>query len=511
MAFDLSTAKDVKQELQPTGFNPATAQERTWAQTAKEAFSNIPASGGQFVSGLYEAVTSPLQTAQAAIDIPAGALRNMMPESIQRVVDAPDPEASQRASRIASQIADVYKSRYGSIPQLKETLATDPVGALSDVSMVFSGGAGAASKVPGMARAAKGFQTAAKVTNPLTPVIGGAKYLSVAVPHVLGMTTGTGAQPIQEAYRAGKAGGSQARALAENLRGRVSMTDVLDTARSNLQAINKARQAEYRSGMVNIANDKTVLGFGGIDQSLDDAFNMTSYKGQVKNQRAASAISDVKTIIDDWKSLNPADFHTPEGLDALKQRIGGVLESIPYEEKTARIAVGKVYTSIKDSISQQAPTYAKVMQDYSSASELMAEIERALSLGQKASADTAMRKLQSLMRNNVNTNYGNRLDLAQQLESLGGQQIMPQLAGQSLSSVTPRGLQTATTPAAAYGAYVAGNPYAAAGALLAGSPRLVGEAALATGRGARTLERITPQNSRMLANLLYQIQANTER
>jgi hypothetical protein len=81
------------------------------------------------------------------------------------------------------------------------------------------------------------------------------------------------------------------------------------------------------------------------------------------------------------------------------------------------------------------------MKAYQEASELTKEIERALSLGNRASADTSMRKLQSLMRNNVNTNYGNRLDLAGKLEAAGGQEIMPAIAGQSLNSFTPRGLQ----------------------------------------------------------------------
>ena len=37
--------------------------------------------------------------------------------------------------------------------------------------------------------------------------------------------------------------------------------------------------------------------------------------------------------------------------------------------------------------------------------EAIKEIEKALSLNNRASADTAMRKLQSLTRNNVYTNY----------------------------------------------------------------------------------------------------------
>jgi hypothetical protein len=122
------------------------------------------------------------------------------------------------------------------------------------------------------------------------------------------------------------------------------------------------------------------------------------------------------------------------------------------------------------------------MKAYQEASELTKEIERALSLGQKAAADTSMRKLQSLMRNNVNTNYGNRLDLAKQLEAAGGNEIMPAIAGQALNSFTPRGLQGVA--ATGLGGFGIANP-ATLAALPLTSPRLMGEAAYGLGKVTR--------------------------
>ena len=141
----------------------------------------------------------------------------------------------------------------------------------------------------------------------------------------------------------------------------------------------------------------------------------------------------------DWKAMGE-DYHTPEGLDALKQRVGAIVDRIPYEEKNSARIGNSVYNSIKSTISDQAPTYSKVMGDYSDASESIREIERALSLGDKASADTAMRKLYSLTRNNVNTNYGNRLSLAQQLEQEGGKPFINALSGMAMGSNVARGL-----------------------------------------------------------------------
>jgi hypothetical protein len=140
-----------------------------------------------------------------------------------------------------------------------------------------------------------------------------------------------------------------------------------------------------------------------------------------------------------------------------------------------------VYGATKASIEQQAPTYAKVMKDYAAASEQITEIERALSLGNKSSQDTAMRKLQSLMRNNVQTNYSGRTNLAKELEQKGGVEIMPSLAGQAMNTLAPRSL-SGQVGGGATALMATHNPLILA-ALPFQSPRLVGEAAYGIGRG----------------------------
>lgn len=325
-----------------------------------------------------------------------------------------------------------------------------------------------------------------------------------AITKMLGGTTGVGEEALKQAYQAGKQGGTKATSFVEAMREGQSMNNVLDAARANLSAMNAQKQNAYRSGMVDIRNDKSILDFANIDDAVGKAFDMATFKGQVKNQDAVNALSKIRDSIDEWKSLDATEFHTPEGLDALKQRVGGLLESIPFEQKTARTAAGNVYNSIKNEINTQAPTYAKVMKDYHSASETMQEIERALSLGQRASDDTAMRKLQSLMRNNVNTNYGYRDQLARQLEQAGGNEFMPALAGQALNDYMPRGIQRAVNPAGAIGIGALGNIPAAVGMGLVSSPRLVGEAMYKAGQGARLVgQKVDPRLIQMLRQGTY--------
>ena len=316
----------------------------------------------------------------------------------------------------------------------------------------------------------------------VAPIAKGAGSLARSI---IGGTTGVGDEAINQAFKAGKKGGTDARQFTSNLRGEAPIDEVLSMAKQNLQAIGQQRQQAYRSGMANIKADKSVLSFDGIDDAVSQAQTVGTFKGRAINDRAAQAVQQVADEVNEWKSLDPIEFHTPEGLDALKQRVGAVLEGLdPAKEGQARKAVGDVYNSIKTQIGKQAPEYSRVMRDYSEASDLIREIEGTLSLGQKARADTAMRKLQSLMRNNVNTSYGFRGDLAQQLHAAGGQDIMPALAGQAMSDWMPRGIQRATAGSGGAGLALTGNIPAAVGLAAVSSPRLVGESAYLAGQGA---------------------------
>ena len=300
--------------------------------------------------------------------------------------------------------------------------------------------------------------------------------------NILGGSTGAGEQSIRTAYESGRAGGAQAQAFRENMRGATNLTDVLDDARANLSTMRQARAAEYRQNMAPVSNDKTVLSLANIQQSVKDSIDNFTFKGQAKNPQVLRSLKDVQKEVNNWAKLNPAEYHTPEGLDALKQRIGTIIEKQPLEASDVRKALRNVYTGVKDEIQNQAPDYAKAMKDYTEASEALDEITRSLSLGQRTTADTAMRKLQSVMRNNVNTNYGARLNSLQQLEQQGGRQLMPALAGQALNDIMPRGIQRAT---GSIGALLAGSTAgfpAGAAFAAASSPRLVGEAAYFAGR-----------------------------
>ena len=313
--------------------------------------------------------------------------------------------------------------------------------------------------------------------------------------NVLGMATGTGAESVRTAYQSGKAG---ATGFLDNMRGNVPATDVLDSAKAALGQMRLDRAAQYKNGMAGVSADKSVIDFAPIDKAVSAIQSMGNYKGQVINKNSAGTVDEISGLVNQWKSLNPAEYHTPEGLDALKQAISDVRDTTQFGT-AARKAADTAYNAVKNEITAQAPTYAKVMKDYSAASEALSEVEKALSLGNKTSADTAMRKLQSLMRNNVNTNYGNRLGLAKTLESNGADLLAP-IAGQAMSSYTPRGLSGLAASGGGIAA-LATNP-AALAALPATSPRLVGEAAYKLGAANRGIANAGSATANRLSQLV---------
>ena len=481
----------------------------SWSEVPGQAFVNAPKSLGQLVGGLYEAVTSPVQTVKAAGDVLAGALRAAVPENVRNFIDRFDnPETTKRISEAASAAGGMLKERYGSEEALRRTIATDPVGFAADASMLLTGGGSAAARggsfvqrvAPtggAIARAGERVadigETAAKLGQAVDPITASARGVALAgkgagaiAAPVAGMVTGQGGKAVREAAESGFEGGRRGAAFREQMRGGDAAAAVAE-ARDALQNMRQQRSAEYMSNRALWGNDPTVLNFGNIDRAVLNAENLFTFKGVPKDLKAADVYEQIKAAVNEWRKLDPAEYHNAAGLDALKQRVGGIIESIPQEQRAARAVGTQVYRSIWNEIQQQAPSYARSMKAFEDASKQIEEITKTLSTG-KGSIDTELRKLQSIMRNNVNTNWGQREKLVEALQKAGATEIMPMLAGQSSSSWTPRGIQGALGGAAGLGA-LATNPMLLPYLALS-SPRLMGEVVHAGGRVAGGAQRL---------------------
>ena len=150
---------------------PETRRSYSLGEVPLEAGKNLPASAGQFVSGVVQAVTSPVQTLTGLLDLGAGALRNSLPKSVSGFIDKfdSDPAAAQRASEVASAVGGMYKDRYGNYESIKRTFAEDPVGTAADLSTLLTGGGAAASKL-GATQTGAAISKAGAMINPMRPI-----------------------------------------------------------------------------------------------------------------------------------------------------------------------------------------------------------------------------------------------------------------------------------------------------------------------------------------------------
>jgi hypothetical protein len=476
------------QNAQPAEQKP----QMSWMDVPGQALRNLPKSVGGVLSNFAEAVTSPVQTLSGAADVAAGTLRNITPAPIANFINRfePNPQAQRRAVNAANAAGQMLRERYGSEEALKNTLATDPAGVASDVGGVLSGGGALASRVPGMAAAGQTAARAGAAIDPLVLALRAGQSSTKAIAPVLGFTTGAGSTAINEAFQAGKQGGERGAAFTSQMRGTAPVNEVIETIKPAIEQMRSTRQADYRKGMANIKKDSTILDFDAIEKSVADAKKIGTYKGQTISESAVDTWNKIEKKISDWKALDPVDFHTAEGLDALKKSIGDIVDSST-PNTPSRVAAQKVYDAIKNQIVNQAPDYAKTMKEYELASALLREVETTLSQNPRANVDTQVRKLQSIMRNNANTNYGRREELGRMLEAQGAENLYPQLAGQALSSPTPRSLQgIGSALAGANQAFT--NPMYLPGLALT-SPRAVGEMSYATGRAAKLADQLRQQ------------------
>lgn len=296
-----------------------------------------------------------------------------------------------------------------------------------------------------------------------------------ALPLILGETTGGGARAVKNAFSSGVEGGDAGTAFRENLRDPSSWMGVVDDIKGALGKMKLQRSQAYRSGMADISKDATVLDFKPVDKALEDVSSINSFKGKDLAPKTTGVREEVNSTISDWKQLDPAEYHTPEGFDALKQKIGDIRDAQQYGTPQWKIA-NDVYSSVRKTIADQAPAYDKVMKGYSQASEQLSALTKEFSAGKAGNPNTALRKLQSVMRDNANTSWGSRVTGAQALENAGAKNLMPALSGQALSSPLPRGLNKFGDAAA----LLLSAPALAAAPIM--SPRLVGEGAHLAGR-----------------------------
>jgi len=388
----------------PPGFEMETSgipkQRRSFADVPGEALANVGTSAANFYKGLLTAITNPVQTVSGVIDVGAGTLQNLLPKELVDLVNQIDnkPEAAKRAVDAANAAGGVLKDRYGSVEALKNTLATDPVGAAADLSMLFTGGASATARIA--PTTSKVLSAVGKYTNPLLPVTTAANYgLALGAKgtgNVIDAITGERAatragnivrNALTEEGRAPQNLAAAQNALANappNMTVRQALADVTSPQIQYLGQTVESKTAPGRALSVQQAQEaERMARLQGVTPNLKSAEAM---RGNVSGPLYTAATQPTTAVnvlpltqqIDGLLAANPGNAKLVAALNQVKtgleastdaQQVSSVLDNLKdlIANKDNKFIV-KNLTNVKSTIEQALPGYQQAQKVFAAAS-----------------------------------------------------------------------------------------------------------------------------------------------
>jgi hypothetical protein len=447
----------------------------SWSEVPAEAVKNI----GPSLVGVGESIVAPimhpLETAASIGALGKGAYS----KAAGALGAEQNPEEKAKEEAPLNAVIDFYKQRYGTEEGFKQALAKDPAGVAADLSSFLTGGGSMAARLPGklgkageiaqaVGRAGPIGEAVQEVAGAVTKPI--AKAVTAPTSALFAFTAGKPFKTMQDAAQAGFELNPE---FLRHLGGEGSADEIVNRIEGAVSTIADQRSKDYVAGMKDPTASQVPLGYGNIDAAIQSSVPKFTHLGKVYNQEAKNAFDRAVAKVDEWRSQPPqAGAHTIEDMDKLKRSLDEIhveySKDFGADSPAAKI-VSDIRRSVFNTIKNQDPRYAEVMEKYADATRQLKEIRKDLIGGRTTTVGAKMRKLLS--------KGGDRAHKEQLLAEL--EKIDPDigfaLAGHELSSFIPQGLlgrvMGAITPAAVGAATFNPLSVLAAGAA---SPMLTG-------------------------------------
>jgi hypothetical protein len=320
----------------------------------------------------------------------------------------------------------------------------------------------------------------------IDPITAATKAVSVpsgfVAKNTIAKLQGTSGDSIGTAYAAGQKGGESSAAFSRAISGADDNIKIAEDANQLFNKMKKEKQVDFLNAKERLKLDKVKIDVNKVQTEVLDLIDSKYFNNFTDlSKNSEKLLNNVIDEIAIWQK-NPA-LHNAKGLDMLKRKISDMYPLNPKSRGEQNIVI-ELQDIIKNQIITQVPKYGKVMEAYETASKLERTLMQELSLGSK-NASTTLKKLQSVLNNNVNTNFGARLQSFKNIKGLDDINLKERIAGTSLSSWTPKNIAGQTTPIMA-GLTIA-NP-ATLGILPFMSPKLTGKAAQLFGKGSHAVK-----------------------
>ena len=472
----------------------ASSEPIPWSDVIAGAFSNSGSSTAKFAGDMWNAISHPIETGGTMVDIVNGAL------TLAGVTDNPQDAKKARA------VAKMYNDKYGTVEGFKRALMADPVSILGDLSMAVTGGAmgvgrvaaltgglakiaNKGARVPGLStavervgRGAEIFQTGGKMIDPLWMMgktAGGlAKGGGKALAGFAGVLSGTGSNVQRVAAEAGRKGGSYADDFKLGRSAEFDFTDVIPKLQLAVQNLRKNRSDSYLANKKNWGEVTAPLEWEPITISLKEIMEESGFKGLSGKAKRVGVLSStdniakkIRSTINKWRKLDPKEFHTPLGMDQLKQKISDLGEGLKPGSAEARL-VGKARDTIKAQIEGQAPGYKDAMGDYAEASRLLDKMKTIVKTDSKGQTNIpgTLKAISSILKKDSTLGY--KRSLTDELQKAGGGNLDEIIAGAASRDVLPQGAFNQVKTGVSTAGAGAITPLLAIPTAIASSPRL---------------------------------------
>ena len=276
--------------------------------------------------------------------------------------------------------------------------------------------------------------------------------------------------------------------------GAVSAPEIVGSVREAFQGVKERKSQAYKEGIASTQGNQVFLDF----KPIREAFNETVESLKSKNLGVEASkvgpdtmakVHEIEVILSEWE--RKPELHTAGGLDDLKQRIDDVYSQGMTNQ--AKRVMTATRNKVKETISKQDPNYEKTMADYEEGLKLEREIQQALGLGNKTGVDTTIRKLAQVFSNKSTLSKQYRLELLQELEKVGGKNLIDKLAGYAMGQSAPGALQLLADLGVAAGAHMI-SPEAGVTTLAAlaaaQSPKIALYGSYGAGRATRAISDV---------------------
>lgn len=246
---------------------------------------------------------------------------------------------------------------------------------------------------------------------------------------VLGKTTWTSAETIKTAFKQW-----WTKEFQSALKWETTPQDILWWVKQGLEEIKMDKNKLYWEWAKILQANKNKLDIWDIQKDLIKTIE-TDYKVKILNDWKLdfsqskitwnTSKANIQSMYDDLVAWQDK---TPDWLDTLKQRIQDYFRWVEDSWNSDRLST-ILSNKIKDKITWEVPEYKTMMKDYEKVTNDLRDITKTLSLGKNIQSQTAITKLNSILRDNFTA----RQDMVKLIEQYTGKNIQAQVAGASLN------------------------------------------------------------------------------